>query len=170
MANNIPDEFYLRPVHEGLIELIDGTTDHNRIINLLQIIPHLEIESGHSEICNALWRMNETKKGCLSEKIEHVVNAVTVKKLKAEAAAIDNTAKLDEPVEKAQKLLNTMGKIIGVTTDKEDLGDLKMLAERMNALLTNPEPSIESWVKTLKFNIQETENLFGRIWLKDTLM
>lgn len=173
MANEIlPDAIYQKPVHEALVELINDAAIHcpDYILHLLEIIPRFQIESGFSEVCNALWSLNEASKGVFAEKIENTVNSVTVMKLRAEMVAINSAALLQKTVEKPQKLLDTMKKIMVGTTDKEDLLELKMLASKMNDLLINPKPSVETWAKMLEFNIEEIENLFGRIRLKDTLM
>jgi len=173
MTNDtLPDGIYQKPVHEALIELIDDAAIHcsDHILHLLEIIPHFQIESGFSEISNALWSLNEASKGIFAETIENTINSVTVMKLRAEMVAINSAALLQKTVEKPQKLLDTMKKIMVGTTDKEDLLELKMLASKMNSLLMNPKPSVDTWVKMLEFNIEEIEDLFARIRLKDSLM
>jgi hypothetical protein len=173
MTNDtLPDGIYQKPVHEALIELIDDAAIHcsDHILHLLEIIPHFQIESGFSEISNALWSLNEASKGIFAETIENTINSVTVMKLKAESRAICNAAQIDETVKKPLRLLDTMKKIMVGTTSTDDLAELRFLAGKMNILLMHPKPSVETWVKMVESGIEEIEDLFQRIRLKDSLM
>jgi len=166
MANNIPDEIYQKPVHEALLNLIDGAAkvSADRIINLLEIIPHLQIESGYTEICDSLWRLNEATNCVFARLIEPAVNCITVMKLKSEIDSHNLINLDDEPVEKARGIfLPNKNAITFAMIGENHLSELRMLSIKMQTLLMNPEPAGDSWKVMIETGISEVETLFQKI-------
>lgn len=159
-------DVFQRCAHEALLELTDGAAklSADRIMNLLRLIPHVQIESGYSDICDSLWRLNETTKRLYEEGIENAVNSITLMKIKAEIAAGDRINLDDKPVEEPCEIISSNKReMISVAMIGEDgLSELRMLAAKMNTLLMNPEPTSETWKAMLTSGINETELLFQK--------
>ena len=163
---NLPDDIYQKPAHEALINLINEATTQSGdcVLHLLQIIPLLEIKSAHTEICDALWNLNEVRKDMFKEMIENVVNNIILKKFNDETDSHGYIDLDDEPVEKVRGIfMPNKDAITFAMIGGDRLNELRMLSIKMHTLLMNPEPAGDSWKTMIETGIDEAETLFGQI-------
>jgi hypothetical protein len=165
---------YQKPAHEALLALVDGATKlpADRIISLLQIIPYILIESGYSEICDSLRRLNEDTNCVFARLIEKAVNSIIIMKLNAEYLSGNHIDLNKEPIEKPRgiTLPDKQEKITVAMIDENGLSELRMLATNMHILLTNPEPTSNSWNTMVELAINKTEAFFQRVRSKKSPM